>query len=52
MFLEACAQGKMLFLTEASAEESPRKRITREECQNLNAIAEEMMEWTVASDKE
>ena len=44
MFMEACAQGKMLFLTEASAEENPRKRISREECQRLNAIAEEMME--------
>lgn len=52
MFMEACAQGKMLFLTEASAEESPRKRISREECQKLNTIAEEMMEWTMVSDME
>ena len=42
--MEPCAQGKMLFLTEASAETSPRKSITREECNHLNAIAEELMQ--------
>ncbi|MBR5984744.1 MAG: transposase [Bacteroidales bacterium] len=52
MFMEACAQGKMLFLTDASDEESTRKRISREECQRLNAIAEEMMEWAMANKEE
>ena len=40
--MEACAQGRMLFLTEASADTNPRKGITREECKALNALAEEM----------
>lgn len=40
--MEACAQGRMLFLTEASADTNPRKGITREECKVLNALAEEM----------
>ena len=52
MFMEACAQGKMLFLTDVSEEEISRKRISREECQRLNAIAEEMMEETMANKEE
>ena len=42
--MEPCAQGKMLFLTEASVETRPRKSITREECNRLNALAEELMQ--------
>ena len=50
-FMEACAQGKMLFLAEAS-ESSPHNGITREKCVRLNAIAEEMMEVAIVNDGE
>lgn len=51
-FMEACAHGKILFLTEASSEESPQKGISREQCVRLNVIAEEMMEESMAKDAE
>jgi len=51
-FMEACAQGKILFLSEASSEENLQRGISREKCVSLNAIAEEMMEWTIANKKE
>ena len=40
--MEACSRGLMLFLTKATTETSSRKGITRKECQELNALAEEM----------
>lgn len=42
VFMDACSQGLMLFMTEATADANPRKGITRKECQELNALAEEM----------
>lgn len=41
-FMEACSRGLMLFLTKATVDTSSRKGITRKECQELNALAEEM----------
>ncbi|MBQ2573488.1 MAG: hypothetical protein II575_04640 [Bacteroidales bacterium] len=45
--IEMCTKGKMLFLTEVSSEVSPRRSISREECNTLNALAEEMMQTTI-----
>lgn len=42
-FLDACGQGKMLFMTEATTEDPFSKRITREECVSLNALADELV---------
>lgn len=50
-FMEACAHGNMLFLSEAS-EGSPHNGISREMCIKLNAIAEEMMEWSKSNKEE
>ena len=47
--MEPCAQGKMLFLTEASNEIATRKSITREECSHLNVIAEELMQISMTN---
>ncbi|MBR4645787.1 MAG: transposase [Bacteroidales bacterium] len=41
-FLNACSRGKMLFMTEATSEDPFSKRITREECVSLNALAGEL----------
>jgi hypothetical protein len=41
-FLDACSQGKMLFMTEATTEDPFSNRITREECVSLNALAGEL----------
>ena len=40
--IDACSRGKMLFMTEAAFEDSFSKRITREECIALNALASEL----------
>lgn len=45
--IEMCTKGKMLFLTEVSSEVSPRRSISREVCNTLNALAEEMMQTTI-----
>lgn len=42
--IEMCTKGKILFLTEVSDEVSPRRSISRKECNILNALAEEMMQ--------
>ena len=47
--MEPCTQGKILLLTEASAETSPRKSISREECNCLNAHAEEFMQISTSN---
>ena len=39
---DACSQGKMLFMTEASLEMPSSKRITRKECVALNDLANEL----------
>ena len=41
-FLDTCSRGKMLFMTEATADAPFSKRITRKECIALNALAEEL----------
>lgn len=38
--MNACAKGKMLFLTDSSSDVHPHHSISREECNRLNAIAE------------
>ena len=40
--LDACSRGKMLFMTEAISEAPFAKRISREECIALNALACEL----------
>ena len=46
--IEMCTNGKILFLTEVSTEVSPRRSISREECNILNALAEEMMQNSIS----
>lgn len=41
-YFDACSQGDLLLMTEASPETPSPKRITREECVALNALAEEL----------
>ena len=43
-FMESCAQGRVLFLSQTPDDVNPHKRITRNECSTLNSIAETMEE--------
>lgn len=46
--IEMCTKGKILFLTEVSSETYPRRSISREECNILNALAEELMQNSIS----
>ncbi|MBP5366366.1 MAG: transposase [Bacteroidales bacterium] len=47
-YSDACAQGLILFLSEAS-DENQNKRISRQECNHLNTIAENLAEISAAT---
>lgn len=46
-YMEACAQGKVLFLSQASADVPQHRRISRNDCLTLNFLAESMEKISV-----
>ena len=49
-FMESCAQGRVLFLSQTPADANSHRKITRNECSALNSIAETMEKISLSMD--